>query len=305
MSNALYNLGILAAAGNSATSAPANTESIPPQAVHVMTWLVAIGILVLAVWIFRRLANPAKLSLANSPGRPNSINPAHIILFVAFWMTMMFIMTSLAMKFLPLEESKQKLLAVIAWQLPCLAGLLVLAKFTFKFGLGRGLGLTLRHWLYDTLRAVLGYFAVFPICIGLWLLATYLIDFLLDGYPELHRYFLQEHELLSVLDTLSLPWKSLVIISAVVLAPLTEEIFFRGMVQSGLRKLFKSPWTAVIFSSAFFALVHIPYWRSMPALFALSVAIGYNYERCGRIYPAILMHAIFNAAQITIWLYAS
>jgi len=36
----------------------------------------------------------------------------------------------------------------------------------------------------------------------------------------------------------------------------------------------------------------------MPALFVLSVILGYNYERCGRLYPPVLIHALFNSVFI-------
>ena len=78
-------------------------------------------------------------------------------------------------------------------------------------------------------------------------------------------------------------WKALDVFSAVVLAPVVEEIVFRGLLQSMLRNYFRGAWPAVLIASAIFAAMHgSPHW--FPALFALGVVLGYNYERTGRLF---------------------
>jgi len=44
-----------------------------------------------------------------------------------------------------------------------------------------------------------------------------------------------------------------------------------------------------------FTFVHYPHWQNMPALLALSIVLGYNYERSGRLVGPIVTHALFNA----------
>ena len=117
--------------------------------------------------------------------------------------------------------------------------------------------------------------------------------------------FQHVHDILIALGSLPGAWKLLAVYSVVVLAPLTEEIFFRGLVQSMLRRYVQNAWPAILLTSAMFALMHMQNPQDVLSLFAFGVALGYNYERCGRLYVPILMHGIFNAVSITIWLAAS
>jgi membrane protease YdiL (CAAX protease family) len=92
-------------------------------------------------------------------------------------------------------------------------------------------------------------------------------------------------------------WHVLSLVSAVVLAPLAEEVFFRGLVQSVLRNYFGSPWVAVALASLLFASVHMDlHWA--PALTALGLVLGYSYERTGRLLAPVLIHALFNGVSM-------
>jgi hypothetical protein len=95
-------------------------------------------------------------------------------------------------------------------------------------------------------------------------------------------------------------WIVVATVSAVVLAPLAEEIFFRGLLQSSLKRYFRNPWPAVLITSLVFALVH---WQheaqATPSLLVLGVVLGYNYERTARLGGPILIHALFNAFVMT------
>ena len=135
-----------------------------------------------------------------------------------------------------------------------------------------------------------------PVCLGLlWLFQW--------AAPADPRH--QQHEMLTALRVLSAPWQVLGILAAVVVAPLAEEVFFRGLVQSVVRRYTRVAWVGIVVSAVFFALVHAPYWHHMPALFVLAVALGYNYERCGRLWAPILLHAVFNAVNIVMYLLAA
>ena len=83
------------------------------------------------------------------------------------------------------------------------------------------------------------------------------------------------------------------------LAPIAEELFYRGLMQSMLRRYGLRPWMAILATSAVFAVSHWPHYQDMPALFVLAVALGYNYERTGRLIAPIVLHAAFNG--VTLW----
>jgi membrane protease YdiL (CAAX protease family) len=178
--------------------------------------------------------------------------------------------------------------------LALLAVSLAIAARTFRHGLAGGLGLSGRRWLWDSLRAVVGYLAVLPVCIAL-LAATSCLFQWLGLHPR-------THVVLENLNVLPPGWKALAVLSVVVMAPLAEEVFFRGLIQSMVRQYTGRPWLAILVGSAVFALFHIageP--QAVPSLFALAVVMGYNYERTGRLYSPILIHATFNAVFLISW----
>ncbi|MHC4216494.1 MAG: CPBP family glutamic-type intramembrane protease [Planctomycetota bacterium] len=56
-------------------------------------------------------------------------------------------------------------------------------------------------------------------------------------------------------------------------------------------------WLAIICTSIIFASIHanLTHW---PALFMLSMCLGYAYEKSGSIIRPIFIHIIFNAIRI-------
>ncbi|MFI4860067.1 MAG: lysostaphin resistance A-like protein [Phycisphaerales bacterium JB063] len=94
----------------------------------------------------------------------------------------------------------------------------------------------------------------------------------------------------------------LMAISAVVLAPLTEELFFRGLVQTALLSTLghHRRWTAILITATFFGVVHL---GSVPApmvvpLILLGIVFGWVYERTGSIWCAVLVHAGYNGVSV-------
>src|SRR5204863_1206493 len=93
----------------------------------------------------------------------------------------------------------------------------------------------------------------------------------------------------------------LLILGAVAVAPLAEELLFRGHIQTLLRGATRRPWLAVIITSIIFAGIH-PTW-TIPPIFVLSLALGYAYERTGNLWLNIFMHAMFNGLETILSLY--
>jgi len=93
------------------------------------------------------------------------------------------------------------------------------------------------------------------------------------------------------------PLSVLLAFLAVVVAPLVEEMIFRGLFQTMIRSYLGRPWPAIMLTSALFAAVHgnATHW---PALFVLSVGLGYAYEKSGSLFRPIFMHALFNGISI-------
>ena len=96
---------------------------------------------------------------------------------------------------------------------------------------------------------------------------------------------------------------ALLVFNAVVLAPLWEELMFRG-VFFGLLRSRSGTGSALVLSSAVFAAYHLSLDALLP-LFFVGLALGYIYYRTRSIYFAILFHALFNSVMLFIqWLLA-
>ena len=247
-----------------------------------MISLVALGLVSLAVWIVRRAVRPTKAGLAGTPGRPNSVNPAHILVLLLVWQASREAGAEFLGRWLPGGTGKLGILLAVIQQTVWLGTSLAVAGLTFRHGLWRGMGLSLRHWVYDTGGGVFAYLAVLPICFGLFAASKAL-------YWAVHHQPPPEHQILVIMRQVSWPWQGMAIASAVVLAPLSEEVFCRGLIQSMFRRYTRRPWAAVVLTSVVFAMLHWDSlaqgeagWVQLPPLFALGVVLGYNYERSGR-----------------------
>jgi membrane protease YdiL (CAAX protease family) len=115
------------------------------------------------------------------------------------------------------------------------------------------------------------------------------------------HYFTPDHEfephrtLQALRDPLQPVWVIPILwLSAVVLAPVVEESFFRGLIQTLVASNTRRPWLAIGFSSIFFALVHWSQIETVPAIFVLGLILGYVYERAGALWPVVVIHALFN-----------
>ena len=93
----------------------------------------------------------------------------------------------------------------------------------------------------------------------------------------------------------------LMILVGSVLAPLVEEIYFRGMVYPVLRKYIGVTW-AIVASGLFFGLMHWDLWRAVPLALG-GMALAYIYERSCSIYAPWLAHGVWNGimALIVFW----
>ena len=92
----------------------------------------------------------------------------------------------------------------------------------------------------------------------------------------------------------SSPWWLLV--AGIVVAPVVEEVFFRGFVFAGLRTRYEWKKAAVI-SSILFALIHFQLTAMIP-IFILGFIFSYLYHRSNSIWPAIVMHVSTNALAL-------
>jgi membrane protease YdiL (CAAX protease family) len=89
----------------------------------------------------------------------------------------------------------------------------------------------------------------------------------------------------------------LVILGAVLLAPLVEEIVFRGFFQGQLEQGYRDPTKAILFSSLLFTILHFNPWWSLQ-IYLLGVVLGYLAWRTGSIWPSFVIHAVNNSLAL-------
>ena len=83
----------------------------------------------------------------------------------------------------------------------------------------------------------------------------------------------------------------------IAIAPITEELFFRGFMFAGLRRALPFAAAAAI-SAGLWGLFHFTgpgTWGVVLQLAAFGIALSWLYERTGSIWPPIAVHAINNA----------
>jgi membrane protease YdiL (CAAX protease family) len=90
----------------------------------------------------------------------------------------------------------------------------------------------------------------------------------------------------------------LVVLAVVILAPIAEEVFFRGVVfnawlREGGRRY------AYIGSAALFAIIHLSLVSLLP-IFALGLALAWVYQRTGSLLAPIAMHATVNGISVAL-----
>jgi len=188
-----------------------------------------------------------------------------------------------------------------------IAIIIFLARATFARRL-KGFGLNARTIHKDLSAAFVNLLSIWPLILGMIILTAY-FGTVIWG----HDYQMPQHEELELITTyLQLPLRILIVITAVVIAPVLEELLFRGLFQTMIRsflenskfeirnskfRAFGPAWPSIVISSIIFTTIHQnpAHW---PALFVLALCLGYAYEKSGSLLRPIFIHSLFNAITI-------
>jgi uncharacterized protein len=82
------------------------------------------------------------------------------------------------------------------------------------------------------------------------------------------------------------------IVTAVIAAPVLEEILCRGIVLKGLLENYK-PYKAIVISALFFSAIHLNPWQGIPAFFD-GLFLGWVYYKTQSVIPGMIIHATIN-----------
>ena len=95
------------------------------------------------------------------------------------------------------------------------------------------------------------------------------------------------------------------VLSIALLAPILEELLFRGAIQGSLQEAGMRPWTAILVSSFIFGVVHMNP-AQIPFAFLLGMMFGWLYYRTGSLLPGIVGHVLNNSvATVNMLLYGN
>jgi len=83
-----------------------------------------------------------------------------------------------------------------------------------------------------------------------------------------------------------------------VVAPLTEEGLFRGLLLRGFARRY-GVWAGLTMSSALFALFHLNLWQALAA-FAAGFYLGWVYLASGSLVYPMAVHAVFNGLPVVL-----
>ncbi len=211
------------------------------------------------------------------------------------------------------------ILGQVISQLP--AGILFIWRGRSRGGGLYSIGITTSRTMKCLSAGVVGWLCVTPVILTVMGAAGIIGTLTGSEPPEIG------HDLLQVLvNSDSLPARCLMIFSAVCLAPILEELIFRGFVQTAILDLsipaggngvrfnsgtflmaiffflpgWNRRWGAILMASVIFVSIHLSVvtWHGWPGLFILAVFLGWLYERTGSLWPSMVAHGCFNMFNI-------
>ncbi|MFA5252777.1 MAG: type II CAAX endopeptidase family protein [Phycisphaerae bacterium] len=257
------------------------------------------GLLIFGNWLLK--TSFGRKALSDSVPRRNNMPPYLPFVPLFIWFGAVSIAVSVTEKFLPDLPDWQKAfmdnLILCIGEITAIAVIILLARASFARRL-KGFGLNFRTIHKDISAALLNLLSVWPLIAAMLILTMHLGKLIMG--PD---FSIQPHEELEAIRAYSqLPVKVLIIVTAIVIVPVFEEMLFRGLFQTMLRSILTKPWPAIAISSVLFVLAHsnAGHW---PALFVLSVCMGYSYEKSGSLLRPIFIHCLFNAISIVGTLY--
>ncbi len=268
------------------------------------------GLILFGIWLLK--TSFGRKALADSVPRRNNM-PAYLPFIPLFiWFGTVSLAISITAKLLPDLPDWQGALLDNAFlgigAIATTAIIIFLARVHFVRRL-KGFGLNAKTIHKDFFAGVLNLLSVWPIVMLMIILMIFLGKLIWGQDFEMQQH--EELELITAYPQWQL--RILIFVVAAVIAPVLEEMLFRGLFQTVIRSFLESrdsklegryhAWIAIFISSGLFSMVHgnVPHW---PALFALSVCMGYAYEKSGSLFRPIFIHSLFNTTSIIAALYS-
>ncbi len=295
------------------------------------------GILLFGTWLLK--TSLGRAALADSPPRRNNM-PLYLPFIPLFiWFGGISLALPITRELLPDLPDWQSVLIdnilLCTGALATMAVVIFLARASFARRL-KGFGLNFKTIYKDFPAAFVNLLSVWPIVMAAIIVTTFFGNLIWGQEFEMQKH--QELKLITAYP--QLPVRILIIITTVAVVPAFEEMLFRGLFQTMIRSFFRrtwpgarapshetrngacpvrsefpsqtgpasvrtsnGAWPSIVITSFIFAVVHYDpgHW---PALFALSMCMGYAYEKSGSLFRPIFIHSLFNATSVIATLYS-
>jgi len=124
-------------------------------------------------------------------------------------------------------------------------------------------------------------------CIGLLIFLGEVENYILYFYPI-------SNELYSLMETLLS--SSSGILAATIMAPFTEEVFFRGAMLNGFIHKY-SKYKSILLSAFLFGIIHLNPWQFIPAFLA-GIFFGWIFIKTGNIWLCMFLHFLNNSMAV-------
>ena len=267
----------------------------PLSSVDDLFFVAAVAVLVLfaGLWLARSRRNP----LISAPERPNSVRGDALGLAIAAYFAAAMLLSALVGLFGNHDDVIAALVIGNGAHLAGIGGCLFVAATRFDCG---AIGFCYGRREGDSLRWG-------GLAAGMSVVAIAMCPLLRDATASLILFFradfeFRTHPTLAALHDASQPLvvKVAFWVGAALIAPVAEEFFFRGLLQTFFVKVFRDRWVAIIVAAILFGAVHYTQPSAIPALVLLGILLGFAYEKSGALIWPVAIHTAFNLKTL-VW----
>jgi membrane protease YdiL (CAAX protease family) len=252
-----------------------------------MTWLLAAGLVLLVLWE-RTEREPGPGRTLFSPWQAEDV-----LLAIAAFVLGLILFGALvrACHFPDMQVWMPPVVMSLCGVSTCL---LVLFHVNRRYGLvPADLGLRFDRWRHDLLLAA----GMLVFVFGLQVLMSGYVHYL---YERAREPLERQSVIQQMLEERSAWRLAVMVVVAVVVAPVWEEIAFRGFLQPFLRRRLGGT-GSIVLTAVLFSLIHEPLSKFLAVplfVFPLALALGYCYERTQRLAAPILLHMLHNLVSV-------
>ncbi|WP_312078571.1 CPBP family intramembrane glutamic endopeptidase [Chryseobacterium sp.] len=142
------------------------------------------------------------------------------------------------------------------------------------------------------------YLLIFPMMFGMMLVG----EFITSQIPTTGPFFGDFYKFFEGLMANLVNDQAVMIITAVIMAPIFEEIIFRGIMLKGMTNNGVEPWKAILLSSILFGLIHGNPWQFVGATL-LGCVLGLVYYKTKSLLLPMLLHGFNNLCSAVLIFY--